>query len=937
MVRELGKGAMGIVYLGRDPVIGRLVALKTIRVAVDDDAEMREFSERFLREAQAAGILSHPNIVTVHDVGEDPGTKTTFIAMEYVEGKNLKQLLQEKTPYPFERVAEIIGQVAEALDYAHRKGIVHRDVKPANIIITPEGQVKITDFGIAKIEKSNLTSTGQFLGTPNYMSPEQVTGETVDGRSDLFSLGVVLYELLTRKKPFTGENLTSISYKIVHESFTPPETYDAALPPEFGPILQKALAKDPAVRFQRGNDFALSLYEFKARQEEREMLRDLGKMIGEAERLGPVSTLDVAPPTFPSPSGSSPGFVPPASAAYTPRPSSPALPIPGEVPRGVTPTPPPAPLPPSMSLTGDGGTVRLEMPLTTLPIGSPMISRPLGEDFELDVPSPRPAAEARRGFSPAEPPAPASGDRTVDRPRVPRMTTPAPRPTPPPPPAEVDVTTPGAEVMMDGLTERMTAVGFNPPSPPSRPASPPPAARYPSPPPRPQVPAAAPVPPGVPPAAPVAVSREYEPTHRYEAITLPKEEPKEAPKGGFDEDYRPTEVIVDAAKLAALGMPKPAAASARPPAPPAPGSAPPPPSAPRAVPPALARPIGSGEVPVPSVPSAEMPRAPQMPVKSGAVAAPSAPALKRHVNPTYVWVIVGSLVLIAGLVVAYFMTRTQQIQPTAPVDDTHAIEMKERAELLRKGDAAFKEQRYEEALASYQELIRRDPGSVPAREAVQRAEPLAKQQATEREEKAKAQAELDQRLVTLREASMAADDALVIQAGDAVLGLDPANQEAQQLKAAASERLAKKSDEERKKALEEAKKKIKPTPTPRPTAIPVVVRPTDVPVPPTPTPTTANVKVVFQSPFSKGLLMFSVGAASPTRKDFDFGKNASGGTVESSLSAPAGEADFKVWIFPTDRQGKPPYHKVQSLTFPGGETRTIRVEVDAASGNISIR
>ncbi|HQP86156.1 MAG TPA: protein kinase [Thermoanaerobaculia bacterium] len=306
MIRELGKGAMGVVYLGRDPVIGRLVALKTIRAVSEDDVEQKEFQERFLREAQAAGILSHPNIVTVHDVGEDAATSTSFIAMEYVEGKNLKQLVTEKTTFGFERIAEIIGQVAEALDYAHRRGIVHRDVKPANIIITPEGQVKITDFGIAKIEKSNLTTTGQFLGTPNYMSPEQVTGDAVDGRSDLFSLGVVLYELLTRKKPFTAENLTSISYKIVHERFVPPETYDAGIPSEFAGVLDRALAKDPAERFQRGNDFALALFEFKAREEERQMLRDLGQMVAEAEKLGPVATVTAPPTTLSGPATAMP-------------------------------------------------------------------------------------------------------------------------------------------------------------------------------------------------------------------------------------------------------------------------------------------------------------------------------------------------------------------------------------------------------------------------------------------------------------------------------------------------------------------------------------------------------------------------------------------------------------------------------------------------------
>lgn len=292
---------MGVVYLGRDPVIGRLVALKTIRVAAEDDIEQREFNERFLREAQAAGTLSHPNIVTVHDVGEEE--ETSFIAMEYVEGKNLKQVIREKERLSYDRVAEIIAQVAEALDYAHRKGIVHRDVKPANIIITPDGTVKITDFGIAKIETSSLTETGQFLGTPNYMSPEQVTGETVDGRSDLFSLGVVLYELLTKKKPFLGDNVTSISYKIVHENFPELEKVDPDIPSDFARIFAKALAKDPSARFQRGADFSRALSEVRARQAEYQMIRDLGEMVAQAEKLGSVAPVE-APPTAPAPAPS---------------------------------------------------------------------------------------------------------------------------------------------------------------------------------------------------------------------------------------------------------------------------------------------------------------------------------------------------------------------------------------------------------------------------------------------------------------------------------------------------------------------------------------------------------------------------------------------------------------------------------------------------------
>ncbi len=284
VVSELGKGAMGIVYLAKDPVIGRMVAIKTIRASQgsDDDEDTLEFRERFVREAQTAGILSHPNIVTIHDIGEDPETHVSFIAMEYIEGKNLKQLLGEKTKFPYDQVSEIVAEVAEALDYAHRKGIIHRDVKPANIIITTDGKVKITDFGIAKIASSNLTTTGQFLGTPNYMSPEQVSGSPVDGRTDLFSLGVVLYELLTSRKPFQGDNLTAISYKIVHEDFTPPADLSPDIPVDFNDVVARAMAKDPWNRFQRGKDMALELYQLKARIDEARVEEDLGTMVSAA-------------------------------------------------------------------------------------------------------------------------------------------------------------------------------------------------------------------------------------------------------------------------------------------------------------------------------------------------------------------------------------------------------------------------------------------------------------------------------------------------------------------------------------------------------------------------------------------------------------------------------------------------------------------------------
>lgn len=260
VVRELGKGAMGIVYLAKDPLIGRLVALKTIRSSAGtDDDEAHEFQQRFVREAQAAGILSHPSIVTVHDIGQDAESATSFIAMEYVEGPNLKEILSQGKALTFEQIAELVAQVADALDYAHSKGIVHRDVKPANIIMLGD-RTKITDFGIAKIASTaNLTTTGQFLGTPNYMAPEQVKGSAVDGRTDLFSLGIVLYECLTRRKPFGGDSLTTISYKIVHEAFPPLHEVDPAIPEGFEPIIRKCLAKNPAQRYQRGSELALDL------------------------------------------------------------------------------------------------------------------------------------------------------------------------------------------------------------------------------------------------------------------------------------------------------------------------------------------------------------------------------------------------------------------------------------------------------------------------------------------------------------------------------------------------------------------------------------------------------------------------------------------------------------------------------------------------------
>ncbi|HVR98429.1 MAG TPA: serine/threonine-protein kinase [Thermoanaerobaculia bacterium] len=361
---ELGKGAMGIVYLARDPLIGRLVALKTFRIGYSlRDHEMEQFRARFIREAQSAGILSHPNIVTIHDVAEEAGDGLSFIAMEYVRGTNLKHVLQSDQPLPLSRIAEIVGQIADALDYAHSHGVIHRDVKPANIIITDDHRVKITDFGIARLNSSNLTQEGQLLGTPNYMAPEQVQGREVDHRADLFALGVVLYEMLTRHKPFQGENLTVVSHRIVYDHFTPPRDYVKNLPPPIERVLTRALEKDPNRRYQRARELA-------------EDLRRAAVSEGRSEDLNETQSLSAtvvlpSPPPLPMPPGwqgaaaarpsllsrwfgRKPAAAPPAPAV----PAMPALPI-----------PPPPPLPADGTVTPGsvGAATATPLPSTITP------------------------------------------------------------------------------------------------------------------------------------------------------------------------------------------------------------------------------------------------------------------------------------------------------------------------------------------------------------------------------------------------------------------------------------------------------------------------------------------------------------------------------------------------------------------------------------------
>jgi serine/threonine-protein kinase len=259
---ELGSGAMGVVYEGWDPGICRRVAIKTVKPDQLDRSEASDVLTRFQREAQAAGRLTHPNIVAIYEYGEEPdpagGPGTAFIAMEFVSGRELKDHFDNDERFPLAEMQRIMLELLDALGHAHKNGIVHRDIKPANIILLADGTAKVADFGIARIESSNLTQAGSVLGTPSYMSPEQFMGQTVDGRSDLFSAGVILYQFLTGDKPFTG-TLTTIMHKVLKEEPPPPSELNVQVPRPFDALIKKALAKRPDERFQSAQEFARAL------------------------------------------------------------------------------------------------------------------------------------------------------------------------------------------------------------------------------------------------------------------------------------------------------------------------------------------------------------------------------------------------------------------------------------------------------------------------------------------------------------------------------------------------------------------------------------------------------------------------------------------------------------------------------------------------------
>jgi serine/threonine-protein kinase len=320
--REIGRGAMGVVYEAYDPMIKRVVALKTIRKDQLTDEDSAQMINRFRREAQAAGRLNHPNIVSIYDFGEEGGT--WYIAMEFVQGRELKACFEANERFRVPDIVRIMTQILGALAYSHRQGVVHRDVKPANIFLLTDGSVKVADFGIAHIEASNLTQVGTVLGTPAYMSPEQILGLPVDGRSDLFSAGVILYQFLTGERPFSGSSATTMQ-KVLKEDPLPPSTLNVQVLPVMDAVVRKALAKNPDERYQTADEFADAI---------RAAVPAGGAAAGAAMPAARPGSTDATVIATPEPAALRTAVNPPRAATPTPPPPATAAATPSRIPTG---------------------------------------------------------------------------------------------------------------------------------------------------------------------------------------------------------------------------------------------------------------------------------------------------------------------------------------------------------------------------------------------------------------------------------------------------------------------------------------------------------------------------------------------------------------------------------------------------------------------------
>jgi serine/threonine-protein kinase len=312
IVAELGKGAMGVVYRANDPMLNRMVAIKTINTEEAGHEGMAEYEARFYTEAKAAGGLNHPNIIIIYDIGKSG--HLVYMAMEYIEGRELRELLAQGQPLPVVQAVDVAAQVAEGLAYAHQHQVVHRDIKPANIMITPQGRAKIADFGIARMRSSETrTQTGVILGSPKYISPEQVVGKRADHRSDIFSLGIILYECLTGATPFNGEGLSALMYQITNHDPAPPSSANPQVPVMLDYIIAKVLAKSPEARYQSAADFANDLRECKSQLETGQA--------GAAPVLATTRPIPLASQAAAAPSGQDPEREPDEEISTAPSPT----------------------------------------------------------------------------------------------------------------------------------------------------------------------------------------------------------------------------------------------------------------------------------------------------------------------------------------------------------------------------------------------------------------------------------------------------------------------------------------------------------------------------------------------------------------------------------------------------------------------------------------
>ena len=259
---EIGRGAMGVVYRAYDPQIGRQVAIKTISLTGQEFADEQEYRARFLREVRAAGRLSHPGVVTIFDAGQDPETQEPYLVMEYVTGEPLSRLLGRNRKLSLPLALQYAQEIAEALDYAHNQGVVHRDIKPSNILITEDGHAKIADFGVAWL-RHEITQVGEVVGSPAYMAPEQMSGKQGDARSDLFSLGVVLYSMITGFRPFQGNSAKTVVFKVMNIEPVPVTSFQTEVSPELDAIVSRAIAKDPEDRYPSGAALARAIQQFR--------------------------------------------------------------------------------------------------------------------------------------------------------------------------------------------------------------------------------------------------------------------------------------------------------------------------------------------------------------------------------------------------------------------------------------------------------------------------------------------------------------------------------------------------------------------------------------------------------------------------------------------------------------------------------------------------